>query len=111
MCVLVFNAHVFHTFASVCRSNNLNVFMYIYIMQKGERLAFILCPLAFYNLRFSISKSSPSADLISTEFESGVWEKCLSIVCWLEVKITGCFKISVTIISFLHGCVRNRSRI
>lgn len=59
--------------------------MYLYVMQKSERLAFIFCP-----RRARVQSSGSSERSVSSR----------SIV-WLEVKITlAGFKISVTIISF-----------
>lgn len=97
------------TLLGVCVSLSINnLYVYIYIMQKGvsqsERLAFILCPL----VQSTRSKSSPSAAYFLHSFGCGVWNEFVCLfLCWLEVKITG-FKISVTIISSLR--LRSKSQ-
>lgn len=94
-------AHVFCvSFQFVDRIIYVCIYVCIYIMQKGERLAFILCP-RWRRFTIYVSKSSPSADSnISTEFEFWSLRKaCMSVVCGWKLKLLVAFKMSVTIIS------------
>lgn len=103
VCVLCFQcSHTFFcvSFQFVDRIIYVCIYVCIYIMQKGERLAFILCP-RWRRFTIYVSKSSPSADSnISTEFEFWSLRKaCMSVVCGWKLKLLVAFKMSVTIIS------------